>query len=411
MEIITTFVRCRTGHPVLLQRHSRFGQARVRSAFTLVELLVVIAIIGILVAPLLPAVNSAREAARRTQCTNNIRQLGLAVLNFESALRYLPPGGPTCVDTPDNGGRQMPSWWVSGSQHGAMCYGPNWALQLYSYMEEGALAALAKKALEDPAETERANPMDTWDMQDKGTRGWRPFHEGVSGTMRCASSGTGFGFPYNDDDDGTAGMSLAHLSRGNYAVCYGGNTMLNAVPSVSTNPQNPDPQLAGMFGMERIQKYPVGKRLGKGIKLSKVRDGMSHTVMMSEVLTWNATNDRGGSVDESVPQGNDDWRGTWMIPSVGASAFTGKYPPNSSQPDVIPACGTGIMQSSFAKSMPCTEDMQSSNIFASARSNHTGGVNATMGDGSVTFISDDIEQTVWRAMCTRNGKEVVGVGE
>ena len=62
------------------------------AAFTLVELLVVIAIIGILVALLLPAVNSAREAARRTQCVNNIRQLGLACLNYESALSRFPPG-------------------------------------------------------------------------------------------------------------------------------------------------------------------------------------------------------------------------------------------------------------------------------------------------------------------------------
>ena len=122
---------------------------RSRSAFTLVELLVVIAIIGILVALLLPAIQAAREAARRSQCTNNVKQIALSCANFESANRYLPPGGPTCVDTPDNG-KAMPSWWVSGSQHGAMCYGPNWALQLFAYIEEGSLAALAKQALEDP---------------------------------------------------------------------------------------------------------------------------------------------------------------------------------------------------------------------------------------------------------------------
>ena len=67
------------------------------SGFTLVELLVVIAIIGVLVSLLLPAVNSAREAARRVSCKNNVRQLGLAVLNFESSLGALPPVGWTNV--------------------------------------------------------------------------------------------------------------------------------------------------------------------------------------------------------------------------------------------------------------------------------------------------------------------------
>ena len=57
-----------------------------------------------------------------------------------------------------------------------------------------------------------------------------------------------------------------------------------------------------------------------------------------------------------------------MIPSVGASAFTGKFPPNSSEPDLIPACGTGLMQSAAATTMPCREDFQNPNIFASARS-------------------------------------------
>lgn len=392
----------------LSRRCHRASQLQMsRSGFTLVELLVVIAIIAILVLLLLPAINAAREAARRISCTNNLKQLSLAVLNYESTMGYLPPGGTTCVDTPDNG-RRMPSWWVSGSQHGAMCYGPNWALQLYSYIEEGGLAQLSKMALNDPQEAERANPMDTWDMQAKGSRQWRVFHEGVSSSMRCPSGGSDILIPFNDDDDGTSGTALAHLSRANYVACFGANTMLNAVPSRSTNPKNPDPHFAGMFGLERIEKWPPDRRVGKGQKLSRIKDGLSKTIMLSEVLTWNQPNAQGRSIDDSVPQGNDDWRGAWMIPSVGASAFTGKFPPNSTEPDVIPACGTGLMNSPLAAStMPCREDMQTSNIYASARSAHRGGVNGAMGDGSVAFFTDDTDLAIWQSLCTRAGREQV----
>jgi prepilin-type N-terminal cleavage/methylation domain-containing protein len=392
---------------------------RSRLGFTLVELLVVIAIIGVLVALLLPAVQAAREAARRTQCTNNVKQIALACLNFESANRYLPPGGPTCVDTPDNGSI-VPSYWVSGNQLGGSCYGPNWALQLFSFMEQGSLAELAKSALNDPQEAERANPPDTWDMQGKGSRRWFAFHKSVSSSLTCPSSALDPSIPYNDDDDGTAGMGLGHLSRGNYVACFGGNTMINAVPPESTNPMNPEPQYAGIFGMARIKKNPIGGRLGRGRKIAQVSDGLSNTVMLSEILTWNEANENGGSVDDSVPTGNDDWRGAWMVPGIGASAFTGKFPPNAKgqgpdfkgtnnydRADIIPACGTGIETSAAFVDIPCREEKETANTWASARSAHNQGVNAAKGDGSVAFVADDVDAKAWHAMCTAVGEEAV----
>lgn len=383
---------------------------RRRAGFTLVELLVVIAIIGILIALLLPAVQAAREAARRTQCTNGMRQLALAVMNFESTNNFLPPGGPTCkLEQP---------WYVAGNSSGGDCYGPPMMLQLFAFIEEGGLAELAKQALNDPTIEARANPFDTWDMQSKRAN-WRLFHESTSSALICPSSGTlpAGQMPYNEDDDGTAGLGLGHLSKGNYAACFGGATMQYAAFSKPPQFTVPDPPTvraggqdmllgnpAGMFGMVRIVKYPVPLRVGKGNRIATVSDGMSNTVMLSEVLTYNEYNPEGTPVpDSGVAQGNDDWRGAWMIPGMGAGAFSGWYPPNSAKYDSIPACGTGLNATS--PQIPCQEDKETPETWASARSAHPGGVNAALGDASVTFVSDDVDRLVWMAFCTRAGEE------
>jgi prepilin-type N-terminal cleavage/methylation domain-containing protein len=398
---------------------------KVRAAFTLVELLVVIAIIGVLVALLLPAIQAAREAARRSSCINNLKQISLSCANFESANRYFPPGGPTCTDTNTP---QEKSWWVSGTQAspGATCYGPNWAIQLLGYIEQGSLANFAANALKNfPEDYNEANPPDNWDIKRKD---FGSIGATTTTTWICPSSNTDTNRLYNDDDEGASGMGLGGLSKGNYAACFGGRNQLQAMPLESVFPPpdaNVFPTMTGMFGMVRIQKFPPGGRLGKGTKAAQVSDGLSNTVMLSEVLTWNEENEQGIPEDGGIP-GNDDWRGVWMIPSMGASAFSGRFPPNSKgkgtetdprtpngppidvpdRSDRIPACGSGIENSPAWAEMPCTEDKASGNIWASARSSHVGGVNASMGDSSVRFVDNEIDGNVWRAMCTRAGDEV-----
>lgn len=401
-----------------------------RQGFTLVELLAVIAIIGLLIALLLPAIQAAREASRRGSCLNNIRQIAVACANFESTNRCLPPGGPTCVDTQHENitppgytkagykNEKIPAWWVSGTQapggSKAECYGPNWAVQVLAYLEEQAIANFVSRAIKDfPEDSYEANPPDNWDIkrENYGSIGGR-----ISTIWRCPSSSSGENVLYNDSDDtgtynsgGSNGpyvsgsMALGHLSKGNYAACFGGDTMLHAIPSQSTFPRNPKPLMAGVMGMVRIQKYPPQARAGRGTSAKKIIDGMSKSVMLSEVVTFDEP-DPMNAGDNGEP-GNDDWRGVWMIPSVGASAFTGRYTPNSHEPDVIPACGTLLTQRPNF-SAPCQENTDSGgNIWASARSHHPGCVNSARADGSVHTVTDDIASNIWQALCTRAGGE------
>jgi prepilin-type N-terminal cleavage/methylation domain-containing protein len=107
-----------------------------RRAFTLVELLVVIAIIGVLVALLLPAIQAAREAARRMQCSNNLKNIGLSMLNYESSMKEFPTGGATFKDRLEcyvEGGKA----WTGKKQ------GMSWAYQILPYLEQGALHNIA----------------------------------------------------------------------------------------------------------------------------------------------------------------------------------------------------------------------------------------------------------------------------
>lgn len=308
-----------------------------RQAFTLVELLVVIAIIGILVGLLLPAVQAAREAARRMQCSNNLKQWGLAFHNFESTYKKLPKGS-------SNGGTHKRQTWV---------------MYLWPYIEQTNLYNMTnyKEHFYLPPNTIPAAQANGNGLT--GTTGRR-----VPAYLCPSDNGQ------IDQDD----HPNYQRTRGNYVVNWGN----------SWYGQNPQP--AGLAPFYNVN----GSRGNPGtVKFGSISDGTSNTLCMSEYLMAKSRRD-------------NDWRGD-IHNDDGVFRFHTLLTPNTSSPDIIL---NGWYQPTGDPMMPAATGTQQRNA---ARSRHTGGVNATLFDGSVRFMSNNIDLASWQAMGTMNGGEVATI--
>ena len=399
---------------VVLVLESKMQISRRRQGFTLVELLVVIAIIGVLVGLLLPAVQAAREAARRMDCSNRVRQLTLACHNIESASKSFPPGYVTFSErytTPPNNtytnggtssGTNFPAFVVTGSQGGGMvpraeCFGPAWVMHVYTYMEQSTLDSKLQQGM-------AANDIDEacpWDNLD-GTQVRRPDIDTqtfIRPAMRCPSSPNS-NIHYND-------LSIENLHKGNYAACFGGQFMRDATA-------RGDSAKRGVFGaVETVTKFPYGNRfaVGKGRKFRDIVDGSSNSVMFSEVI-GNLKPD--GRSSSSVEEGmNRDVRGAILTPMMGGNSFSGFFPPASRGTDVTSGCPLPTDPAAFPANHPmfCTQDRNIDPITGgqwqvAARSFHGSGVNATYADGSIRFIANSIDRAIWQNQCTIAGGEV-----
>ena len=326
------------------------------SGFTLVELLVVITIIGILIALLLPAVQAAREAARRMQCSNNLRQIGLALLNFESQNRQFPPGA------------------MGWNQDGTQWLGHTAFFQILPFLEQASVGnqLVLEKRWIDP------------DNQD------------VAGAQISV---------YQCPSDNAAGrvQRFAHSfattshSRSNYVLCFGKGILDSddnligvlfrcdvAHPQTQGTQNRPDQELenGGPFRME------VGRTM------QQFMDGTSQTIVISEV--------RAGRDDEWGP--TVDCRGSWSWPFFG-SPYDHVNTPNSSAPDRLRgyACGDPALLPA-----PCDNSAAECETQVAARSYHPGGVSVLFCDGHVEFYIDSVDLLVWHALATIAGGEVVG---
>ena len=313
------------------------------SAFTLVELLVVIAIIGILIALLLPAVQAAREAARRMQCTNNLKQLGIAVHNFEIIKRKLPSGS---------------TGWIDGRWNGITGF-----VQMLPFVEQEATERMA--SYQDSA---------YWFSAGEYWKSEIP-------TYLCPS----------DDakgrrlDDGLGGVT-----RSNYALCYGSQfESLARRPTQACGPPACDHNTDGAF------------REQEGRKMASFVDGTSNTVIISEIIAGKC------DVVASDCGSPWDLRGAWTHPFMGGHAYTHFLTPNSSSPDDFIYCPnpTGYDEPMIPCVRSFGGNLWLA--YVAARSYHPGGVNALYGDGHVRFHADSIDLFLWQALSTIDGSETI----
>ncbi|MDR1477981.1 MAG: DUF1559 domain-containing protein [Planctomycetaceae bacterium] len=336
VKLSKTLVNTKTGR--------RMGLYRV--AFTIVELLVVIMVIGILSALLLAAVQSAREAARRLACQNKMRQYGVAFQNHAGVYNgLLPVCSVAGTATITSKGRVSRSTWVT---------------MVWPYLELDSLAASYTHSKGFISADNRAAVTTT------------------PAIYYCPSA-------YRQHGNHMLTASKVPRARGSYVVSVGHGTRFRRKRGADTGPpyyQIKHPTDGSMW-MGSMFTYNIE------MSLSDVQDGLSNTVALSEALLA----ERG---DDKV------WRGD-VLNDEGLPYFsTYQHTPNSTKSDWLkPYAGWNEIACSATRNAPCTDgpgykwdDCQA------ARSFHIGGVNVVMGDGSVTFINNNIRWSEWGILCS-----------
>jgi prepilin-type N-terminal cleavage/methylation domain-containing protein/prepilin-type processing-associated H-X9-DG protein len=317
-----------------------------KRGFTLVELLVVIAIIGILVALLLPAIQAARESARRSQCINNLKQLGIAASNYHDTNKKLPVGNYSC------------------------CWG-TWQMAILPFIEEQQLGDMYQWNPKD---------LDTF-QEDYRYYKSLPNHNPPIRNLDVIKNRIEILTCPSDESQVITG-STPELPEGatlhNYVANYGNtNHIGRSCPGV------PSATCVKYFGSPFIGDDQTP--FVKGNTFRKIVDGLSKTLMFSE----------------TVQGQHDDLRGyTWWGWSAG---FETAASPNSNDLDFLQQAQYCVK---LEPNPPCEGASGGNFVRAAARSRHPSGVNAVMCDGSVHYVSDDVDLAAWRAASTTKGDEV-----
>jgi prepilin-type N-terminal cleavage/methylation domain-containing protein/prepilin-type processing-associated H-X9-DG protein len=338
-----------------------------RRGFTLIELLVVIAIIAVLIGLLLPAVQAAREAARRIQCVNNLKQVGLAVHNYHDSVGTLPLG---CAVKFDRSGHPLFNGWGITAR-------------ILPYLEDQNKFNACNFSLANEA------PQNDTAMRI------------ATATYLCPSDGQNQSI-FIDDGQPRNNTNYA-FNRGEWYV-WGG--------AVTASPPN----------------SPF--RANACVPLAAVTDGLSNTIFAAEVKSHTpyllncsglaytplSAAPRPGPYDSpaSIPQYTscsgsiaelrpDSGHSEWEDGNTSQAGFTTAWPPNKVTPGSFG--GTSVPDTDLIS----IREENGGPTFAAvtARSYHPGGVNVLLGDGSVRFVKDTVDGSTWRALGTASGGEVI----
>lgn len=356
------------------------GAIATPGAFTLVELLVVIAIIGTLVGLLLPAVQAARESARRVSCSNNLKQLSLGLLQHETAKRIFPPAMRVVTGS-------------NASDFEGATRRANWVIEILPFLEELALYKQFDLSV---------SPADAKNAQARSAR---------LGVMLCPTDVFN-GSPFMGSQGTQSGRFGDNWARGNYGCnsslwfCGREGSPGNEWYSGSTAAGWADPTRRGVMG------------INTAVRSSQITDGLSKTCLLGELRAGIAAIDP---------------RGVWALGNAASSSlwahggsFGDAYGPNCLEPRSDDIANCAQLQAQFggeaalaAKGMGCWDSLVAANVEqweqGGARSMHSGGVFVSMADGSVRLITENIQVlpsdtsnfSVWdRLMLSADGQVV-----
>jgi len=358
---------------------------RSRKGFTLVELLVVIAIIGVMVGLLLPAVQAAREAARRMSCGNNFKQIGLAVHNYHAAYDRLPQTGSGTYNNPPNGGL-FDTVGTVAAPGGNSYYRLSFLVGIAPFIEQQALwEQISSPYVTTGGVWQAMGPLPTTTVAILTANHYKPWITDVAG-YRCPSD---------------PGQGLPSLGRTNYACCWGdANHATRDAETIVNQAGVVNATAAPWVAISSRGAFIYRKKTG----FRDILDGTANTIMCGEIVTdlgdrdirstpanaggrtalqwqpggllrcrgfidplrprfWNAA--------QAIAPFVEDRRGSkWMAANAVYSAFFTMLPPNSET---------------------CYHGNHHEEYLASASSHHQGGAHVLMGDGAVKFITDSIE--------------------